>query len=83
MSELSKEELEVLDAIGEGAMTLSGIQSKVGKHLKRFALLRALRVLIDSGHVGVTAKGRMELYHKITVQQMDESDNRKNKKEVK
>ena len=64
-------------------MTLSGIQSKVGKGMKRFILLRALRVLIDSGHVGITAKGRMELYQRITVQQMDETDNRKNRKEVK
>jgi hypothetical protein len=83
LSELSEDENQVLEAIGESSMTLSGIQSKVGKHMKRFALLRALRVLIDSGHVGISAKGRMELYHRITVEKMDIPIEEKRKKEVK
>ncbi len=83
LSELSDEEAQVLEAIGDGSVTLSGVQSKVGKHLKRFALLRALRVLIDSGHVGISTKGRMELYHRITVEKMDIPIEEKRKKEVK
>lgn len=83
LSELSEEESQVLEAIGDGTVTLSGVQSKVGKHLKRFALLRALRVLIDSGHVGISTKGRMELYHRINVEKMDIPIEEKRKKEVK
>ncbi|MDO9537150.1 MAG: hypothetical protein Q7J68_02405, partial [Thermoplasmata archaeon] len=83
MDELTEDELHVLNAMSGDAMTMSGVQSKVGKHMKRFALLRALRVLIDSGYVGIIAKGRMELYQKIKVQQMDKMDNKKNKQEVK
>ncbi|MBA3044906.1 MAG: hypothetical protein KKH41_07990 [Candidatus Thermoplasmatota archaeon] len=83
LGELSEDEVSVLEIITEDGLTLSGIQSKVGRQMKRFALLRALRVLIDSGHVGIVPKGRMELYQKITVQQMDKKDNKKNKKEVK
>ncbi|MFO7619035.1 MAG: hypothetical protein R6W91_05210 [Thermoplasmata archaeon] len=83
LSELSEDEHRVLDALTEDAMALSGIQSKVGKGMKRFELLRALRVLIDSGHVGIIAKGRMELYQKITVEKMYIPKEKKNKKEVK
>jgi hypothetical protein len=82
-AELSEDEVHVLDAISEEGMTVSGIQSKVGKHIKRFALLRALRVLIDSGHVGILTKGRLELYQKIKVQKMDKMKQENNQKEVK
>jgi hypothetical protein len=49
--------------------------------MKRFALLRALRVLIDSGYVGIIKKGRMDLYQKINVTKMDKK--KQNKQEVK
>jgi hypothetical protein len=83
LAELSDDEIHVLNAISEEGMTVSGIQSKVGKHLKRFALLRALRVLIDSGHVGILTKGRLELYQKINVQKMDKMKQENKQKEVK
>lgn len=83
IGELSEEEKAVLGAISPEGMTVSGIQSKVGKGMKRFALLRALRVLIDSGHVGILTKGRLELYQRINVEQMDKTENSRSKKEVK
>ena len=83
LEDLSDDEKRVLDVISEGGMTISGIQSKVGKDLKRFALLRALRVLIDSGYVGIIRKGRMDLYQKINVKKMDKMKQNKNKTEVK
>lgn len=83
LAELSEDEVHVLEAISEEGMTVSGIQSKVGKHIRRFALLRALRVLIDSGHVGILTKGRLELYQKINVQKMDKMKQENKQKEVK
>lgn len=83
LDELSEDELAVLQAVSQEGVTVSGIQSKVGKHMKRFALLRALRVLIDSGHVGIVTKGRMELYCRITVEKMDTKELGENGKEVK
>ena len=83
LSELSEEELQVLEAVTRDGVTLSGIQSKIGKNMKRFVLLRALRVLIDSGHVGIVAKGRMELYQRITVEKMDTKLDEEKNKEVK
>jgi len=83
LEELSEDERTVLNVISADGMTLSGIQSKVSKSMKRFALLRALRVLIDSGHVGILTKGRMELYQKLTVEQLDTKNKERSKKEVK
>lgn len=83
LGDLSEDEKKVLDVISVEGMTVSGIQSKIGKGMKRFALLRALRVLIDSGHVGILTKGRLELYQRINVEQMDKTDNSRSKKEVK
>ncbi|MDD4307459.1 MAG: hypothetical protein PHU53_01450 [Thermoplasmata archaeon] len=83
LDELSDDERQVLDAVSEEGMTVSGIQSKLGKHIKRFALLRALRVLIDSGHVGILTKGRLELYQKINVPKMDKTKHENKQKEVK
>jgi len=83
LGDLSEDERRVLDAMTKEGMTISGIQSKVGKSLKRFALLRALRVLIDSGYVGIIRKGRMDLYQKINVKKMDKTKQNKNKQEVK
>lgn len=83
LEELSDDERQVLDAVSEEGMTVSGIQSKLGKHIKRFALLRALRVLIDSGHVGILTKGRLELYQKINVPKIDKTKHENKQKEVK
>jgi hypothetical protein len=83
LEELSDDEAEVLGVLTDQGLTVSGIQSKVGKHMKRFALLRALRVLIDSGHVGIVTKGRMELYCRVTVEKMDTKDIGEKETEVK
>jgi len=83
LEDLSDDERQVLDVISKDGMTISGIQSKVGKSLKRFALLRALRVLIDSGYVGIITKGRMDLYQKINISKMDKTNKNINKTEVK
>ena len=83
LEDLSDDERAVLDVISKGGMTISGIQSKVGKSLKRFALLRALRVLIDSGYVGIITKGRMDLYQKINISKVDTKKQNKTQKEVK
>ena len=83
LDELSEEERMVLEAITEDGLTRSGIQSKVGKDLNYTTVLRALRVLIDSGYVGIVTKGRLTLYQKISVKEMDKPEKEKNKKEVK
>ncbi len=83
LEDLSGDERQVLNVISKEGMTISGIQSKVGKSLKRFALLRALRVLIDSGYVGIITKGRMDLYQKINVTKMDKKKQNKTEMEVK
>ena len=83
LEDLSDDERQVLDVMSKDGMTISGIQSKVGKSLKRFALLRALRVLIDSGYVGIITKGRMDLYQKINISKMDKTNKNINKTEVK
>jgi hypothetical protein len=83
LEDLSEDEKRVLESLSEDGMTVSGIQSKIGKDLKRFALLRALRVLIDSGHVGILTKGRLELYQRINVQKTEKNEREKSKKEVK
>ena len=83
LEDLSDDERQILDVISKDGMTISGIQSKVGKSLKRFALLRALRVLIDSGYVGIITKGRMDLYQKINITKMDKKKQNNTPKEVK
>ncbi len=83
LEELSDDEKHVLDSMGKDGMSISGIQSKVGKDMKRFALLRALRVLIDSGYVEIITKGRMDLYKKINVKKIDKKEKEKDSKEVK
>ena len=83
LEDLSDDERQVLNVISKDGMTISGIQSKVGKSLKRFALLRALRVLIDSGYVGIITKGRMDLYQKINFSKMDKTKQNKSKQELK
>ncbi|MCK5024423.1 MAG: phage tail tape measure protein [Thermoplasmata archaeon] len=83
LEDLSDDERRVLNIMSEDGMTISGIQSKVGKDMKRFALLRALRVLIDSGYVGIITKGRTGLYQKINVTKMDKMNKNENSKEVK
>ena len=83
LEELTEDERNVLKVISRDGMSISGIQSKVGKDIKRFALLRALRVLIDSGYVGIITKGRMTLYQKINVKKMDKKNKDKIKQEVK
>ncbi|MCK5397865.1 MAG: hypothetical protein KAJ33_06435 [Thermoplasmata archaeon] len=83
LEDLTEDERNVLKVISRDGMSISGIQSKVGKDIKRFALLRALRVLIDSGYVGIITKGRMTLYQKINVKKMDKKNKDKIKQEVK
>ena len=83
LEDLSEDERQVLSVISREGMSISGIQAKAGKGIKRFALLRALRVLIDSGYVGIITKGRMDLYQKINVKKMDKMKQNKNKQEVK
>jgi hypothetical protein len=83
LEDLSDDEYRVLDVMTNEGMTISGIQSKAGKGMKRFALLRALRVLIDSGYVGIITKGRMDLYQKLDVKKMDKMKKDKTNKEVK
>ena len=83
LEDLSDDEYRVLDVMTNEGMTISGIQSKAGKGMKRFALLRALRVLIDSGYVGIITKGRMDLYRKLDVKKMDKMKKDKTNKEVK
>ena len=82
LEDLSEDERQVLNVISREGMSISGIQAKAGKGVKRFALLRALRVLIDSGYVGIITKGRMDLYQKINVKKMDKMKQNKNKQEA-
>lgn len=83
LNELSDDERLVLEMITEEGLTRSGIQSKVGKDTNYTAVLRALRVLIDSGYVGIVTKGRLTLYQKIKVEKIDKPEKEKNNKEVK
>ncbi len=83
LDELSEDERKVLEVMTPDGLTISGIQSKVGKGLKYTAVLRALRVLIDSGHVGIITKGRLTLYQSISVKKMEKPEKGKNKQEVK
>ncbi len=83
LEELTEDEQRVLEVITEDGLTRSGIQSRVGKDMNYTAVLRALRILIDSGYVGIVTKGRLTLYQKIKVEQMGKPKKDENKKEVK
>lgn len=82
LAELSDDEKHVLNVITDEGLTRSGIQSKVSKDMNYTRVLRALRVLIDSGYVGILTKGRLTLYQKIKVEKMDKPEKENNKKEV-
>jgi hypothetical protein len=83
LEELTEEEKRILDVITEDGLSRSGIQSKVGKDITYTTVLRALRILIDSGYVGIVTKGRLTLYQKIKVEEMGKSKKEENKMEVK
>ncbi len=83
MKDLDDSEKKVLDAIPTSGITLANLKKTVAKDVKYTVVLRALRVLLDSGLAEATTQGRHTVYQKINVKKMDKTGKKKDKQEVK
>ena len=83
MEELDEIEIKILNAIPKDGITLPNLKKKVSKDVKYTAVLRALRVLLDSGLVEAVTKGRNTLYQKIKIKKTDKTGKKEIKQEVK
>ncbi len=83
MEELDETEMKVYSAISKDGITLPNLKKKVEKDVKYTAVLRALRVLLDSGLVEAVTRGRNTFYQKINVKKTDKTGKKEIKQEVK
>ena len=83
LKELDEAETIVYNEITEAGITLPNLRKSVEKEVKYTAVLRALRVLIDSDLIIAASKGRHTVYKRINIKKMDKTGEKKDKQEVK
>ena len=65
LEELNEIERKVLETISEETPTLNRIRKELADEMKYTDVLKALKVLLDSGHVTVTTRGRHTIYQRV------------------